>query len=84
MVDKTCSTKEVSDYLDTQNVNYNSTFYKTREDVTSKDRLELFIDQITHYMTGDIPNDPTTIIANYNNYKVIKSSNKEEILRRCE
>ena len=30
-------------------VDYNSTFYKAWDDVTSKTRLELFIDQIQHY-----------------------------------
>ena len=31
--------------------NINSTFYKNWEDITSKTRFELFIDQILHYVT---------------------------------
>ena len=30
---------------------YNSTFYKTWNDVTSKSRLHLLVDQLVHYMT---------------------------------
>ena len=42
-------TKSVLNFIREQNVDYNSTFYKTFEDVTSKSRFELFIDQVLHY-----------------------------------
>lgn len=57
-------------YLGSKSINVNSTFYKTWEDVTSKNRLELFIDQCLHYLstygtefTGEtyIDNDDTKI-----------------------
>ena len=38
-------------YIEKKKFNPNSTFYKTIEDVTSKTRLELFVDQIVHYYT---------------------------------
>lgn len=38
-------------YLSGKIINVNSTFYKTWEDVTSKNRLELFIDQYLHYLS---------------------------------
>ena len=36
-------------YIERKKFNPNTTFYKTIKDVTSKTRLELFIDQIWHY-----------------------------------
>ena len=41
----------VYQYIKKKKFNPNTTFYKTIEDVTSKTRLELFIDQILHYCT---------------------------------
>lgn len=46
-----CCTEEVGAWLDNQTRNYNATFYKTWEDVTSRNRLELLIDQLIHYAT---------------------------------
>jgi len=39
----------VVEWLKEKKVNHNATFYKTWKDVTSKNRFELFIDQIFHY-----------------------------------
>ena len=39
-------TQEVQDFINSLNVNYNSTFYKTWEDVTSRSRFDLFIESI--------------------------------------
>lgn len=39
------------DFISSVDMKYNSTFYKTWNDVISKDRFELLIDQLTHYFT---------------------------------
>lgn len=54
-------------FLKTKIVDYNSTFYKTFNDVISKTRFELLCDQLLHYITtygtdfnygnGYVPND---------------------------
>lgn len=44
-------TKDVVNFLEAQNIDYNSTFYKNWSDVTSKTRLELYFDQIKHYFS---------------------------------
>ena len=37
------------EYLQSQQCNLNSTFYQSWEDITSKNRWELFVDQVWHY-----------------------------------
>lgn len=49
--------KELVDWLDSQPVNYNSTFYKSFNDVANKSLFDRVIDQILHYTTGYIDND---------------------------
>ena len=44
-------TRTVYSWLNEQNIDRNSTFYRNWDDVTSKTRFELFIDQVMHYMT---------------------------------
>lgn len=75
---------------------YNSTFYKTWADVTSKSRWELFVDQMLHYITtygsnhtqegnGYVPNDRTEELHfDYSKYKVIMPCTEEELFERCE
>lgn len=73
--------------------NYNSTFYKTWADVISRDRFELFIDQIMHYMTtygtefsegnGYVQNDGEQVIPGFNDYKVIMPVTPAELYSRC-
>ena len=41
--------EDIRDFLKAEAINPNSTFYKTWEDVVSKDRLELLMDQVRHY-----------------------------------
>lgn len=86
------ATKSVSDFIDSQNIDYNSTFYKTFEDVTSKTRFELLIDQIIHYATtyGSnftaepyIPNDKEAAIPNIEKFKIIMPASVEEVFSRC-
>ncbi len=41
--------KDIRAFLKDEAIDPNSTFYKTWEDVVSKDRLELLMDQVRHY-----------------------------------
>ena len=75
-----------------QSFNPNATFYKEWEDITSKTRFELLVDQILHYATtygtdfalgnGYVPNDEPVVIP-YEHFKVITPATKEEIFDRC-
>lgn len=87
-------TKSVLNFIREQNVDYNSTFYKTFEDVTSKSRFELFIDQVLHYAStygtdyhGEayVPNEnyKDTIVFAFDKYKVITAVSKEEMCNKC-
>ena len=87
-------TKSVLNFIREQNVDYNSTFYKTFEDVTSKSRFELFIDQVLHYAStygtdyqGEayVPNEnyKDTITFTFDKYKVITAVSKEEMCNKC-
>ena len=51
LVDPKCSTEDVLKFLREQKMNPNASFYKTWEDITSKSRLELAIDQVRHYLS---------------------------------
>lgn len=93
IIDKECSTKEVYDYLCSIDINTNTTFYSTWEDVKSKDRLELFIDQVLHYMSTYwtdyewkpyIPNNQDFPEVNFKEFKQIKSTTQEEIIDKCD
>lgn len=86
-------TKETLEYFKSLKADFNSTFYKTIEDVTSKSRLELFLDQVLHYAStygtdfseGNdyVPNDNTHPEFNFNDYKYIEAITKEELADRC-
>lgn len=77
-------------YIKSVSFNPNSTFYKSFEDVISKNRVELFLDQLMHYAStygtdyqGEVycPNgDPIQIP--YDVYKVIKAVPKDVLLER--
>ena len=82
-----CINKYTHAFLNTINMKYNSTFYQTWDDVTRRDRLELFIDQIVHYfMVGCnmdyIPNVEPTEPA-WNSYKLINYCDYEDLYERC-
>ena len=83
-------TRSVEKFINSINVDYNSTFYKTFEDVTSKSRLELFIDQIFHYAsTYGTDFEGETYVPNseyaktqkfvFDKYKVIVAVSEKEI-----
>ena len=77
--------------------NVNSTFYKNWEDVTSKTRFELFIDQLLHYVTtygtgfacegnGYVPNATPVgpvYVSLFRDYKVIMPCTEEDVYNRC-
>lgn len=59
-------------FIDAHDMQYNSTFYKTWNDVTDRSRLELFIDQVFHYFTdGSYVDNTNPVIAEWDTYKVI-------------
>ena len=51
IVEPDACTSIVNDFIKSLECNINSTFYKTFEEVTSKTRFELLVDQLLHYMT---------------------------------
>ena len=85
---------DVEEYIDSLEMNPNSTFYKSFEDVISKTRLEIFFDQMLHYATtygadfnlgnGYVPNsNPTEIEVAYKDYKIISCISEEEMYEKC-
>ena len=77
-----CCNRMVDKWLDTLTANHNATFYKEWNDVISKDRFELFLDQILHYATtygtdfslgnGFVPNDGATV-PEFKTLKVVEA-----------
>lgn len=77
--------------------NVNSTFYQNWEEVTSKTRFELFIDQLLHYVTtygtgfahegnGYVPNATPVgpvYVSLFRDYKVIMPCTEEDVYNRC-
>ncbi len=77
--------------------NVNSTFYNNWEDITSKTRFELFIDQLLHYVTtygtdfacdgnGYVPNETPVgpvYVSLFKDYKVIMPCTAGDVYIRC-
>ncbi len=82
-------------FLKEQTINSNATFYKNWEDVTSKTRLELALDQVFHYLTtygtdfalgnGYVPNDGENDVPaiDFKNFKVIMPISADDLFNRC-
>lgn len=82
-------------FLKEQTINPNATFYKNWEDVTSKTRLELALDQVFHYLTtygtdfafgnGYVPNDGENDVPaiDFKNFKVIMPISADDLFNRC-
>lgn len=76
-----CCSQAVLDFVKSEEWNPNTGFYKTWNDVQSKDRWELFIDQILHYAStygtdyeGEVySRNGEPININYNTYTVIEA-----------
>jgi len=91
-----CCNKFVDEWLDTLTANYNSTFYKEWNDVISKSRYEIFVDQIRHYAStygkvlegkevegnGWLPNDGG-IVPRFEDLKVIEPITNDEMATKC-
>lgn len=83
----------VLDFLKSISTNYNSTFYKTWNDVASKNRTQLYIEQCLHYFTtygtdfslgnGFVPNDDLGFVPPYENFKLITMVTCEEMHDKC-
>ena len=80
---------DVYSFLRAERINTNSTFYKHWNDVLSKTREELWLDQIIHYALAygcDIPwtpNDNEEPVANFSEYKLIRFEDRDSIAQRC-
>ncbi|WQJ53733.1 MAG: hypothetical protein [Wendovervirus sonii] len=94
LVEPEACTDSVYNFLRAITINPNATFYKTWNDILSKTRFELAIDQIFHYMTtygtdfslgnGYVPNDgDINIQDSFTNFKVIKAISKQEMFDKC-
>ena len=86
-----CDAKYISYFLANRDMQYNSTFYKTWNDVTNKSRFELFVDQVLHYMTtygtdfseeAYLPNVNPEEPA-WNTYKVISPITYDDLYIKC-
>lgn len=71
LVDKRCCTLPTLNYLIANASNYNTTFYKSWNDVISKDRFELLLDQLLHYSS--------TYGTNFNGNPYIPNDNPENV-----
>lgn len=88
-----CSTIALNWVKKEAKTNYNKTFYAKWEDITSKTRFELLIDQLRHYAStygtdftqgnGYVPNQNADVEIPYNSFKVIMPATDQEIYDRC-
>lgn len=84
--------KEVLKWLKSNDRNFNSTFYKSWQAVISKNRFELYIDQIRHYAStygtdyeGEVYLPEGEVeVPEFSKFKVITPITKEEVIDRCE
>ena len=93
---KACN-RATQQFIQSISGNINSTFYKNWEDITSKTRFELFIDQLLHYVTtygtgfafdgnGYVPNETPVgpvYVSLFKDYKVIMPCTAEDVYTRC-
>ena len=91
-----CCNKYVDEWLDSLTANYNATFYKEWDDVISKSRFEIFLDQIRHSAStygklekgeeiegnGFVPNDGG-VIPRFEDLKVLEPITAEELAHKC-
>lgn len=84
---------ELVEFITNKQFNPNSTFYKTWEEVTSKSRFELAMDQVFHYFTtygglapkdsiGYVPND-NPVVVDITSYKIICAGTLMQIAEKC-
>lgn len=86
-----CCTQDVLDFLESEEYNPNSTFYRTWAEITDKSRFELFIDQLAAYATGYGTNFEQAVYCpngepiniNYKTYTIIKAITPEQMFELC-
>ena len=90
VINPNCCTKDVERFLDEEDMDPNSTFYKDWFDVTSKSRVELFVDQVTHYFLSYgleldcVPNDrDRSSVPFYEGYKYIQPISSVDLYDKC-
>ena len=83
---------DVYSFISTIDTDYNATFYKNWDSIISKNRFELYLDQIQHYAstygtnyTGEVylPSDSTLEVPDFKNFKVILPITIDEVIERC-
>lgn len=90
VINPNCCTEDVERFLDEEDMDPNSTFYKDWSDVTSKSRVELFVDQVTHYFLSYgleldcVPNDrDRSSVPFYEGYKYIQPISAVDLYDKC-
>ena len=83
--------EDVRAFIKSEIIHPNSTFYKTWEDVVSKDRFELFLDQVRHYASTYgtaregipyVPN-PGADEPDFSSFTYIDVISEQELFSRC-
>jgi hypothetical protein len=91
-----CCNKFVDEWLGSLTANYNATFYKEWNDVISRSRFEIFLDQIRHYAStygklekgeeiegnGFVPNDGG-VVPRFEDLKVLEPIAADELAMKC-
>jgi len=86
--------EDMVEFIKSETVDYNSTFYKSWKQMMSKSRVEQFIDQILHYMTTygtgfqseflyTCNDEDRSDVPDIKTYKVIEPATIEEVFTRC-
>ena len=92
IVNPMVANRDMVEFIKSESVNYNSTFYKNWNDMRSRSRLEQLIDQLIHYAStygtnfqGEAwtLNDNDQDIPEFNTYKVIDAATPAEVVERC-
>lgn len=90
VINPNCCTEDVERFLDEEDMDPNSTFYKDWFGVVSKSRVELFVDQVTHYFLSYgleldcVPNDRNrSAVPFYEGYKYIQPISAADLYDKC-
>jgi hypothetical protein len=86
--------EDVIRFIESETVDYNSTFYKSWKQMKSKSRFEQFIDQVLHYATTygtdfqsefvyKCNDDDRSDVPDIKTYKVIGLATIKEVVERC-
>lgn len=86
--------EDIVRFIESETVDYNSTFYKNWEQMKSKSRLEQLFDQVLHYMTTygtdfqsefvyTCNDDDRSDVPDFKTYKVIEFVSIGVVVKRC-